>query len=281
MQPYTVRLNDFEGPLDLLLHLIRRAELDITEISLSTVTDQYLHHIERLAAVDIEAAGEFLVVAATLIEIKSRLVNPDTDQREATRTRRSDDDQLNPAAELLRQLLEYRSFREAGDVLESRREDWDKRYPSGRAAADKQALKQATARPEGEDLDMDELDLYQLVAAFQKIIDTVQFDRLGEHAITDDDTPIELHAADLIDRLKRETSIDDATGERSTYSLRSLFHGRAKPEVIGLFLATLELVKQGAVTAYQDRINGEIVLKLSDDQFDENRIVSDLSIDYR
>lgn len=280
MQPYTVRLNAFEGPLDLLLHLIRRAELDITEISLSTVTDQYLHHIEQLADVDVEAAGEFLVVAATLIEIKSRLVNPDTENQPITRTRRGENEELNPAAELLRQLLEYRSFREAGDALETRREDWDKRYPSGRAAADRNAIKQAVARPEGEDLDLDELDLYQLVAAFQKIIDTVQFDRLGEHAVLDDDTPIELHAADLIDRLKRETSLDDATGERSTYSLRSLFEGRRKPEVIGLFLATLELVKQGAVTAYQDRINGEIVLKLTDDQISE-QAVSGLSIDYR
>lgn len=280
MQPYTVRLDAFEGPLDLLLHLIRRAELDVTEISLSTVTDQYLHHIEHLASVDVEAAGEFLVVAATLIEIKSRLVNPDTDAQQISRSRREDDDELNPAAELLRQLLEYRSFREAGDALESRREDWDKRYPSGRAAADKQALKQAVARPEGEDLDMEELDLYQLVAAFQKIIETVQFDRLGEHSVLDDDTPIELHAADLIDRLKRETSLDDATGERSTYSLRRLFEGRKKPEVIGLFLATLELVKQGAVTAYQDRIHGEIVIKLSDDRLGDE-VVSGLSIDYR
>jgi len=280
MQPYTVRLNAFEGPLDLLLHLIRRAELDITEISLSSVTDQYLHHIEQLADVDVEAAGEFLVVAATLIEIKSRLVNPDTENQPIARTRRDENDELNPAAELLRQLLEYRSFREAGDALETRREDWDKRYPSGRAAADRNALKQAVARPEGEDLDLDELDLYQLVAAFQKIIDTVQFDRLGEHAVLDDDTPIELHAADLIDRLRRETSLDDATGERSTYSLRSLFEGRRKPEVIGLFLATLELVKQGAVTAYQDRINGEIVLKLTDDQIGE-QVISGLSIDYR
>lgn len=280
MQPYTVRLDAFEGPLDLLLHLIRRAELDITEISLSAVTDQYLHHIEHLATVDVEAAGEFLVVAATLIEIKSRLVNPESGQDQTVRSRRDEDEELNPAAELLRQLLEYRSFREAGDVLESRREDWDKRYPSGRAAADRKALKQAVARPEGEDLDMEELDLYQLVAAFQKIIETVQFDRLGEHAVLDDDTPIELHAADLIDRLKRETSIDDATGERSTYSLRALFQGRRKPEVIGLFLATLELVKQGAVAAFQDRIHGEIVLRLTDDHLGDE-VVTGLTVDYR
>jgi segregation and condensation protein A len=280
MQPYTVRLDAFEGPLDLLLHLIRRAELDITEISLSAVTDQYLHHIEHLATVDVEAAGEFLVVAATLIEIKSRLVNPESGQDQTVRSRRDEDEELNPAAELLRQLLEYRSFREAGDVLESRREDWDKRYPSGRAAADRKALKQAVARPEGEDLDMEELDLYQLVAAFQKIIETVQFDRLGEHAVLDDDTPIELHAADLIDRLKRETSIDDATGERSTYSLRALFQGRRKPEVIGLFLATLELVKQGAVAAFQNRIHGEIVLRLTDDHLGDE-VVTGLTVDYR
>lgn len=280
MQPYTVRLDAFEGPLDLLLHLIRRVELDITEISLSAVTDQYLHHIEHLADVDVEAAGEFLVVAATLIEIKSRMVNPEDQGRQHTARSTRDEQELNPAAELLRQLLEYRSFREAGDALENRREDWDRRYPSGRAAADREALRSAVAKPEGEDLDMDELDLYQLVAAFQRIIETVQFDRLGEHSITDDDTPIELHAADLIDRLKRETFIDEATGERSTFSLRALFTGRAKPEVIGLFLATLELVKQGAIAAFQDRINGEIVLKLKDEHTGDN-VISELTIDYR
>lgn len=246
---YTVRLDAFEGPLDLLLQLIRRAELDITEITLATITDQYLAHVEQLDTVDMDQAGEFLVVAATLIEVKSRHLAPDTPGA-AIDDARASKLEIDPAAELLSQLLEYKAFREAGRELERRKDNWSRRFPAGRAHADRAALRDAVG---GEDaLDMDELSLFDLVSAFEKIASTIVFDRLGTHDVETDETPIELHAADILDRLERAGALADEhdTDEQhaaTAIRIRAVFEGRRKPEIIGLFLAVLELVKQRRV----------------------------------
>ena len=257
MSEYKVHLDDFEGPLDLLLHLIRKAELDVTHLSLARVTDQFLRHIEAVERIDVEAAAEFLLTAATLLEIKSRHLGPDEpangEEPDTARPAAVDD----PAAELLRQLLAYKTYREAGDTLERRREAWAKRYPAGQAGADRAALREAVP----DELDMDELDLYDLVRAFQRIIDTVELSRVGEHTIEADDTPIELHAADLIDLLQRETARDEAssktTGKPMRYPLLTLMTGRTRPQAIGLFLAMLELMKQQRIRVLQERAPGE------------------------
>ncbi|MCA9293049.1 MAG: segregation/condensation protein A [Phycisphaerales bacterium] len=256
MSEYTVRLDDFEGPLDLLLHLIRKAELDVTHLSLARVTDQFLKHLEHVERIDVESAAEFLLTAATLLEIKSRHLGPSVEAGEADDTETGPDAVAaidDPAAELLRQLLAYKTYREAGDTLERQREQWSLRYPAGQAGADKAALREAVP----DELDMDELDLFDLVRAFQRIIDTVELSRIGEHTVGEDDTPIELHAADLVDLLHRETAQDDEasarTGKPRRYPLLSLLKGRTKPQAIGLFLAMLELMKQQRIRVLQER----------------------------
>lgn len=252
-QEYTVRLETFEGPLDLLLHLIVRAELDVTEIAIARITDQYLAHLEAIDHIDVEKAGEFLVLAATLLEIKSRYVTPrpagdasadSGDGPGADAPELSTDDL---ATDLVRQLLQYKSYRDAGDALERRRDEWLRRYPAARAQADRQAL--ADAVREVEDADLDDLEVYDLVEAFSRILSTVQFDRLGDHAITDDETPIELHAADILDRLAH---IPDAAPDGRGTSLRTIFEGRNRAEMVGLFLALLELCRQHRIRVRQD-----------------------------
>lgn len=251
-EDYTVRLETFEGPLDLLLHLILRAELDITEISIARITDQYLAHLERLSDVDVEKAGEFLVLAATLLEIKSRYVSPQTpgegdesggESRDAEAALTGDE----LASDLVRQLLEYKSYRDAGDALENRRDEWLRRYPAARVLADRQAIAEAVR--EVEDADLEDLEVYDLVEAFSRILSTVAFDRLGAHQISDDETPVELHATDIIDRLERDT--DAAPDARGT-PLRRIFEGRSRAEMVGLFLALLELIRQHRVCVRQD-----------------------------
>lgn len=269
-QDYTVRLETFEGPLDLLLHLIVRAELDVTEISIARITDQYLAHLEAIDEIDVEKAGEFLVLAATLLEIKSRYVTPrpagaaadDADPREAPDL--STDDL---ASDLVRQLLSYKSYRDAGDALERRRDEWLRRYPAARAQSDRQAL--ADAVRDVEDADLEDLEVYDLVEAFSRILSTVVFDRLGDHSITDDETPIELHAADILDRLSH---IHDAAPGAGGTSLRTIFEGRSRAEMVGLFLALLELCRQHRIRVRQDQsqvgaragghVGGEIVINL-------------------
>jgi segregation and condensation protein A len=262
---YKVRLEQFEGPLDLLLHLIRRAELDVTAISIASITDQYLSYLTHIERVDVESAGEFLVTAATLLEVKSRLVSP-APEGEAARAvaaaAEDEPDSANPAAELIRQLLAYKAYRDAADALEARRSAWSKRYPSGEAASDGVAMDAFMSTVN--DLDLEDLQVQDLVEAFQRIIETVSFERMGAHSVTYDDTPIELHATDILDRLTRERELvasGGGTGGGGGLTLRSIFSGRTRGEMIGLFLATLELVRQRKVRVMQDEASGEVALE--------------------
>jgi segregation and condensation protein A len=255
---YRVHLDAFEGPLDLLLYLIRRAEVDITDIPIAQVTDQYLEYLKQIETIDIELAGEFLVTAATLMEIKSRMLAParpaaaaEGSEPQAPTSGAGED----PRAELVRQLLAYKQYRDAASALEARKHEWERRFPAGRAGFDNQQLREI-AMAQAEDLDLEDLSLMDLAEAFAQIASSVNFERLGDHQVTYDDTPIELHAEDILDRLKTQ-----AGSGRGPIALPSLFVGRRKHEMIGLFLATLELVRRRAVRVRQEE-TGVIVLEL-------------------
>jgi segregation and condensation protein A len=252
---YRVHLDTFEGPLDLLLYLIRRAEVDITDIPIAALADQYMAYLAHIDRIDIELAGEFLLTAATLMEIKSRMLTPRPPAGEGRD--RADDASPgeDPRAELVRQLLEYKKFRDATDALEARRHEWERRAPAARAGVESDALREALLAQAGE-LDLEDLTIVDLVEAFQKIAASVNFERLGEHKVEYDDTPIELHAEDILDRLRQV-----ATTDNPGLSLRSMFTGRSRGEMIGLFLATLELVRRRIVAVRQDE-TGEIGLAL-------------------
>lgn len=289
---YTVRLDAFEGPLDLLLFLIRRAEVEITDIPVAKITRQYMAYLDQImvekgdgGALDIEDAGEFLVMAATLMEIKSRMLAPPTPvaPNEAHGQTGSAGDQSNtkhdassrpvidPRAELVKQLLDYKRYRDAASRLDHLKHEWEDRYAAGKAGAQTPA---APAPQDGQDeaiearVDVGDLTLIDLVEAFSKIIETVDMSRVGSHRVVMDDTPVELHAEDLLDRLLRrqnepvlamgEFTVGLSAGEMD---FREVFQGRSRSEAIGLFLAVLELVKQQRVGVKQD-LSGRIVLGL-------------------
>src|SRR5262245_32529299 len=115
---YRVKLDVFEGPLDLLLHLVKKNEVDLSNIPVATITDQYMAYLELLQQLDLDVAGEYLVMAATLLHLKSRLLLPGEDTSE-------EDEGEDPRAELVRQLLEYQRFKEAAESL-SRRDQLDR-----------------------------------------------------------------------------------------------------------------------------------------------------------
>ncbi|MEM1329347.1 MAG: segregation/condensation protein A [Planctomycetota bacterium] len=251
---YRVRLDAFEGPLDLLLHLIRRSEVDLHDIPIAAITDQYLGHLEHVDRVDVELAGEFLVMAATLMEIKSRMLQPE-ERADESGEQDQKIDRDDPRAELVRQLLDYKRYRDAGDELDRRREQWERRHPVAPAIADKDAMAAIAERQDA--VELEDLDVSDLVAAFERIYEAVNFERIGQHEVEIDDTPIELHAEDLIDRLKREP------GERMP--LQSVFAGRRPGEMLGLFLAMLEMLKQQRLGAEQPNIHGPIEVFLRPD----------------
>lgn len=231
---HRVHLDAFDGPLDLLLHLIRRAEVEITDIPIADIAEHYLEHLSRSSDLDIDAAGEFLVMAATLMEIKSRVLSRVSAPPESRENADSDAPDDDPRAELVRQLLAYKRHRDAADALNERRSIWIRRYPSARAAVDRESLLEATR--ERTELDIDDLTIGDLATSYASALAQVDLSRLGDHhvAIEDDDTPIELHQADILDRVAHDAGL----------SLRSLFAGRRRSEAVGMFIALLELVRQ-------------------------------------
>ncbi|MFW6163856.1 MAG: segregation and condensation protein A [Planctomycetota bacterium] len=240
---YKVELEDFSGPLDLLLYLIRQEEVDITNIPVARITDQYLAHLEVLQAVNVNLAGEFLVMAATLMEIKSRMLLPAPEAEE--------EDEEDPRADLIRQLMEYKKFKDAARRLGSRGEEQALKFVRGSAAA--------VALPEREPEDdlpilIGELTVWDLVAAFKVVLQQTSVAQASEIAL--DDKPLTAYCNDLLARLQG----------RATVAFRDLFDRQAgRMAVISTFLALLELMKRRRVRAEQGDREGEIRIVILDE----------------
>ncbi|QOJ01509.1 MAG: segregation/condensation protein A [Phycisphaeraceae bacterium] len=266
-EDYRVRLDAFEGPLDLLLYLIRKNEVDPHDIPVGVIAAQYIEFLAQVDAVDIEAAGEFLVMAATLTEIKARMLTPaptaPVDEADAPAK-----DTQDPRAELVRQLLAYKQYRDAATSLERRADEWTARFPA--------SPKKPEHAPEADDaspadIDADELGLVDLAEAFRRVMETINIDRLGDHTVVYDDTPIELHAADIVDFIARAGRTDgegmDGTGGGGggggggRVEFNAIFKGRTRAQAVGLFLALLTLVRDRRVVVRQDLHDGTIVLE--------------------
>jgi segregation and condensation protein A len=237
---YRVQLDAFEGPMDLLLYLIRKHEVDLHDIPISIITDQYLGFLDDLDSIDIDLAGEFLVTAATLMELKSRMLAVDVVERDDVPDDKQEDRE-DPRAELVRQLLEYKKYRDAATMLEYRQAQWERRSPVHSAAIDDESVR--SAMDEMGELEIEDLDLSDLVNAFRVIVESVNFDRLGEHEVMSDDTPIEVYANDIVEKLNQ--SITSSTTKRTT--LRDLILNKPRQQMVGTFLALLVLVRDQRV----------------------------------
>ena len=234
---YRVQLDIYNGPLDLLLYLIRKDEVDIYDIPIAKITGQYVTHVEVLQQMDPNLAGDFLVLAATLMEIKSRMLLPSPSQED------EDDEPIDPRSELVRQLLEYKRFKDAAGWL------------AGAAEAQSRKFSRVPVLPqlETDELDLEDLQIWDLVEAFSTLLQAT----LGAgalHEVETDDTPIALHQDDIVDRLGRDGPMP----------FSRIFEGRSRQmEMIGLFLALLELIRQGIVRVEQDEPFGQIYVFLN------------------
>lgn len=281
---YRVHLAAFEGPLDLLLYLIRKAEVEVTEIPVTTIADQYLDYLEHIDKVDIDLAGEFLVMAATLMELKSRVIAAGAEPgEEGDETRPRDENGPDPRAELVRQLLEYKKYRDAAEALERHKDEWEARFPAAPAGVSADELKEAFESMD--DPELEDLDLLDLFEAFRRIADSVNMDRLGEHEVVSDDTPIEIHAEDILERVR---SGSERNGQLTLFGV---LHGRTRGEMVGLFLAMLSLIREQRLSFHQEQdaegVKGEIVLEAreqpvhEDSHEDEGSVVrTSMSDDY-
>ncbi len=229
---FKVDLEIFRGPLDLLLYLVRKHEVEITDIPIAPITDQYLEYLAVLQEFDVNAVGDFLEMASTLVEIKSRMVLPRGDEVE--------DELADPRQQLVARLLEYKKFKDAASMLDERGRSWQERY--GRLGSDLPPRQRNLG-----DQEIQEVELWDLVSAFGRIVRDSAATRPAN--IVYDDTPIHVYMA----RIKSQLS------ERRRMSFRELFQeGMHKSALIGMFLAVLELVRHHQVRAEQGLLFGEL-----------------------
>lgn len=236
---YRVALDVFAGPMDLLLHLVKKSEVDIWEIPLGDIADQYLDYVRMMQTINIEVAGEFLVMAASLMEIKSRMLLPRPEVDD-------DGEVIDPRSELIHQLLEYKRFKEASQALEVMEEEAGKRFH--RLADD---TVNEEKNPDADDAIRD-LTLWDLMAAFKKIVSDLQFLEAAGHIIKSD-FPVRHYMDQILGRLQ----------ERPIANFSDFFRNRRdRGEVIGVFLAILELVKIRSIRAEQTSDTDDIRLVL-------------------
>jgi len=229
---FRVALDIFRGPLELLLYLVRKHELDIMDIPVATIAQQFLEHLEVLQELDVNAVGEFIEMASTLLEIKSRMALPVGDE-EAVEIE-------DPREELVERLLEYKNFRDAASVLEEQGRVWQEHIP--RLAND---LPPRRIDPAGQPIQ--EVELWDLVSAFGRIVRDSRVTQAP--SIVYDDTPIHVYMQRIHQRL--------AEDQRAAFS-QMFSPGMHKTAMIGVFLSILELVRHHSVRTEQEDGHGEI-----------------------
>lgn len=238
-EDYRVQLEVYEGPLDLLLYLIRREEVDIQEVSLEGVTGQYLEYLEVMKALNLEIAGEFLVVAATLLYIKSRSILPPEEQPEGL----LDDDEgyeSDPREELIRKLIEYRRFKDAALHLEEKLAEAEGSFPRPPV--------EEVPEPIDPGIALGEVSLFDLIAAFQTALKRAG-DRIESHRVFEDEFTVADKIEEILDRTEREPQVwFGAIFERA----------RSRQEFATIFLALLELIRLRQIRVRQRESFGEI-----------------------
>ena len=231
---YHIKLEIFEGPMDLLLHLIRKHEVDIYDIPISLITQQYLEYIELMKSLDMEIAGEFLVMASSLTHIKSKMLLPPPENPE------DEDEGADPRAELVRRLLEYKRFKDAAQGLEERESAWSQVYA--------RAAEAAPELPAEDEPLLFDFHLFDLLAALRDVLSRAPE---GSFEITAETVSITDKINHILGRLESVESLlfTDLFEERST-----------RPQIIATFLALLELMKSRVVKAVQVEQYGAIRL---------------------
>ncbi len=229
---YKIDLEIYNGPLDLLLYLIRREEVDIYDIPIAKITDQYMVHLDKLQKVDIGLAGDFLVMASTLMYIKSRTLLPRTEIVEG-------EEEEDPRLELVKQLLEYKRYKETTTAIAKWAEEKSKRYPRPK---ERQINEEET-----EQVSLDEIDVWRVAQLFSNFMKQT----LGDVSTTIiyDNIPTQTYMNMVINSLINTYTI--SFNELS-------FKTRDETEIAGFFLALLELVRLKKIRLEQHEEFGEI-----------------------
>lgn len=229
---YSVKLENFEGPLDLLIHLIKRNEVNIYDIPIALITTQYLEYIQLMRELNLDVAGEFLVMAATLIHIKSRMLLPRPDPTQ-------EDPEEDPREALVRRLLEHQRYKQAAELLHERETLREAQW---------QRPDERVAPIAGEEYEPElEVDLFSLIAAFRTVLERAK--QRPKVFLPAEQIPIETRIEQLLERLSETKAI----------GFEDLFEDVSnKGDLIVTFLALLEMIRLKLVRVFQAGVFGSI-----------------------
>ena len=223
--PYTVRLDGFEGPLDLLLHLIKKNELSITDIPISLITEQYLDYLKLMKVLNLDIAGDYLLMASTLLHIKSKMLLPSPPEDE------NEEEEEDPRAELVRRLLEYQRYKEAAIEMEKR------------PLLDRDVFVRSAPMEAGESEGEEkiEVSLFELLEAFRRVLEKAESKAF--HDVILERITVEEKMEEILTLLQKENR---------TLAFHLLFPAEApRRTLIVTLLAVLELVKMSRIRLFQ------------------------------
>ena len=232
---FKVDLEVFAGPLDLLLYLVKKHEVDVTEVPIARIATEFVAYLDVLQDLAIDQVGEFVDLASVLLEIKARALVPRPEETEEPVELIRED--------LVQRLLEYKQFRDAAAVLEDRARQWELRFP-------RVASEAAGGRDEPAAVTIADVHVWDLVGAMSRVLR--KREKRRPRQIIHDDTPIERHIA----------RVESLVQERGRVAFGELFDDdMPKSRVVGIFLAVLELVRRGRLATRQEKLFEEIWLE--------------------
>lgn len=242
MEAYKVKIKVFEGPLDLLLHLIKRYEIDIYDIPMSEITSQYMEYIHTMKELELDIASEYLVMAATLLSIKSKMLLPTP----PTDIEFEEYEEEDPREALVEQLIEYKKYKEAAEWLKDK--ETDMFHVFTKPADDVSYLEKK------EDDGCLQVSVYDMLQAVQKLLHRKKFQIPKKATVAREDIPIEGRIEEIrkIFAKKKETTF------------HQLFDYETKAEIVVTFLAVLELMKLNEIICYQKGTGKEILIHFND-----------------
>jgi segregation and condensation protein A len=232
--PYQVRIENFEGPLDLLLHLIKKNEINIYDIPVAMIAQQYLQYLEAMEVFNLNVAGDFLVMAATLLQIKSKMLLP------VDETAVDDEEGPDPREELVRRLLEYKAFKEAARQLDDQEKMWREIFWREQAPA---------AEEVAEDLPLENVSLFDLVDALKEVLERNPGSKL-----------IEIVPDNLTVRERMNRILETLEGKESVTFAALFEESRHRMVVVVTFLALLELMRLRVARVFQAETFGPILV---------------------
>jgi segregation and condensation protein A len=253
--PYQVRIENFEGPLDLLLHLIKKNEINIYDIPIAMIAQQYLEYLEAMEELNLNVAGDFLVMAATLLQIKSKMLLP------VDETADDDEDGPDPREELVRRLLEYKAFKEAARQLDDQEKIWREIFRREQAPLVEEVE---------EELPLENVSLFDLVDALKEVLERNPSSRL-----------IEIVPDNLTVRERMNLILETLEGKDSV-SFAALFEGSGhRMVVVVTFLALVELMRLRIARVFQAETFGPILVSRMFSLVPDPAELDDVDVEWR